>query len=58
MYNAERYIAMRLSMMLQNRFFVSRNIDEMIDRTEAGKGHPLRVPSSGRPSGKPSRRAC
>ena len=38
MYNAERYIAMRLSMMLQNRFFVSRNIDEMIDRTEAEKG--------------------
>ena len=37
MYNAERYIAMRLSMMLQNRFFVSRNIDEMIDRTEAEK---------------------
>ena len=38
MYNAERYIAMRLSMMLQNRFFVSRNIDEMIDHTEAEKG--------------------
>ena len=38
MYNAGRYIAMRLSMMLQNRFFVSRNIDEMIDRTEAEKG--------------------
>ncbi len=38
MYNAEQYIAMRLSMMLQNRFFVSRNIDEMIDRTEAEKG--------------------
>ena len=38
MYGAERYIAMRRSMMLQNRFFVSRNIDEMIDRTEAEKG--------------------
>lgn len=38
MYNAERYIALRLGMMLQNRFFVSRNIDQMIDQIEAEKG--------------------
>lgn len=38
MYNAERYIALRLSMMLQNRFFVSRNIDKMIEAVETEKG--------------------
>ena len=38
MYGAERYIAMRLSMMLQNRFFVSRDIGQMIDRIEQEKG--------------------
>ena len=34
MYNAEKYIALRLAMMLQNRFFVSRDIDRMIDDVE------------------------
>ncbi len=37
MYQAERYIALRLSMMLQNRFFVSRNIDRMIEEVEEEK---------------------
>ena len=38
MYQAERYIALRLSMMLQNRFFVSRDIDKMIEQVERDKG--------------------
>ena len=37
MYNAEKYIALRLSMMLQNRFFVSRDIERMIDEVEQQK---------------------
>ena len=38
MYQAERYIALRLSMMLQNRFFVQRNLDRMIAAVEKEKG--------------------
>ena len=38
MYQAERYIALRLSMMLQNRFFVQRNLERMIAAVEKEKG--------------------
>ncbi|MDD6033661.1 MAG: ATP-dependent RecD-like DNA helicase [Oscillospiraceae bacterium] len=37
-YMAERYIALRLSLMLQNRFFPQRNIDRMIADVESQKG--------------------
>ena len=38
MYQAERYIALRLSILLQNRIFVSRYIDKMIEQVERDKG--------------------
>ncbi|MEG2597036.1 MAG: ATPase, T2SS/T4P/T4SS family, partial [Oscillospiraceae bacterium] len=37
MYGAEKYIALRISMMLQNKFFVQKNIDVLIDRVEQEK---------------------
>lgn len=37
-YGAERYIAFRISLMLQNRYFESRSVDAMIDRIEKEKG--------------------
>ncbi len=38
LYGAERYIALRLSMMLKNRFFVQRDIGRMVDDVEKEKG--------------------
>ncbi len=38
MYGAERYIALRLSMMLQNHFFVHKDMELMIDKVETEKG--------------------
>lgn len=37
-YQAERFIAMRIGLMLQNRHFTKRSIDRMIDRMETEKG--------------------
>lgn len=37
-YMAERYIALRLSLMLQNKCFTQRNIDRMINDVESSKG--------------------
>lgn len=37
MYEAERYIALRLSLMLQNRLFVQKDLDAMIERVEQQK---------------------
>ncbi len=38
LYGAERYIALRIGLMLQNRYFESRNVDRMIDKVEQEKG--------------------
>ncbi len=37
MYASERYIALRLSMMLKNKFFIHKDIDKMIDKIENEK---------------------
>ena len=37
-YGAERYSAMRISLMLQNRYFETRSVDKMIDQFEKEKG--------------------
>ncbi|MGI5894333.1 MAG: ATP-dependent RecD-like DNA helicase [Candidatus Merdivicinus sp.] len=36
-YGAERYIAFRISLMLQNRYFETRDVDRMIEKIEAEK---------------------
>lgn len=38
LYGAERYVALRISLMLQNRYFETRNVDKMIDKVEQEKG--------------------
>ncbi|HIV17952.1 MAG TPA: ATP-dependent RecD-like DNA helicase [Candidatus Merdivicinus intestinigallinarum] len=38
LYGAERYVALRIGLMLQNRYFETRNVDKMIDKVEQEKG--------------------